>query len=141
MTTLRGALRAALVVAAAVWRPAPAQEPPLPPPRASPDSITPALVALGDSVFHGRVGRGTCFACHGAKGGGGLAPPLTSGRWLHGDGSYQSILRAVREGVPKPKQAPTPMPPMGGANLTPEQVRAVAAYVYTLGQQGGRAGP
>jgi mono/diheme cytochrome c family protein len=132
MTSVRAALRAALVVAAAVWRPALAQEPP--------DSITPALVALGDSVFHGRVGRGTCFACHGAKGAGGLAP-LTSGRWLHSDGSYESIVRVVREGVPKPKQAPTPMPPMGGANLTPEQLRAVAAYVYTLGQQGGRAGP
>jgi mono/diheme cytochrome c family protein len=24
------------------------------------------------------------------------------------------------------------MPPMGGAQLTPEQVRAVAAYVYSL---------
>jgi hypothetical protein len=33
------------------------------------------------------------------------------------------------------------MPPMGGVNLTSEHLRAVAAYVYTLGQQGARAGP
>lgn len=139
MTTMRAALRAALVMAAAAGRPATAQE--TPPPRANPDSITPALVALGDSVFHGRAGRATCFACHGIRGAGGLTPPLTSGKWLHGDGSYASIMRVVREGVLKPTQGPTPMPPMGGTNLTPEQLRAVAAYVYTLGQRGGRAGP
>jgi mono/diheme cytochrome c family protein len=140
MTTLRATLGAALFVAIAAWRPALAQEPPAPP-QTAPDSITPALVALGDSVFHGRVGRATCFACHGAKGVGGLAPPLTSGTWLHSDGSYASIVRVVRDGVLKPSRGPTPMPPMGGVNLTPEQLRAVAAYVYTLGHQGARAGP
>src|SRR3989442_16009348 len=140
MTTLRDTLRAALFVAIAAWRPALTQEPP-PPPQTARDSITPALVALGDSVFHGRVGRATCAACHGARGAGALAPPLTSGTWLHSDGSSPSIVRVVREGVLKPSRGPTPMPPMGGGNLTPEQLRAVAAYVYTLGNRGARAGP
>ncbi len=140
MTALRAAL-AALVVATAAWRPALAQQPTPPAPQPTADSMTPALVALGDSVFHGRVGGATCFACHGAKGAGGLAPPLTSGKWLHSDGSYASIMRVVREGVAKPSLGPTPMPPMGGVNLTPEQLRAVAAYVYRLGQQGARGGP
>jgi hypothetical protein len=39
-------------------------------------------------------------------------------------------------GVPQPKDYRSPMPPMGGAQLTPDQVSAVAAYVWSLG--GGR---
>ena len=35
-------------------------------------------------------------------------------------------------GVPKPKEHPAPMPPKGGAPLTDDQVKAVAAYVYSL---------
>ena len=98
------------------------------------DSITPAMIALGDSVFHGQVGGGTCSVCHGAdaKGTTGLAPDLTGGTWLHGDGSYAFIVGLVEQGVPDPKQFPAPMPPKGGAKLRPEQVRAVAAYVYSL---------
>ncbi len=98
------------------------------------DSITVAMLALGDSVFHGRVAGGTCFACHRADGKGlpGLAPDLTDGRWLHGDGSLAAIERVIRAGVPKPKQSAAPMAPMGGAKLTEPQLRAVAAYVYRL---------
>jgi hypothetical protein len=29
---------------------------------------TPQMVALGDSIFHGRVAGGTCTACHGQGG-------------------------------------------------------------------------
>jgi hypothetical protein len=43
-----------------------------------------------------------------------------------------SALSRVTNGVPNPKQHPGPMPPLGGAQRTPEQVRAVAAYVYSL---------
>ena len=52
---------------------APAPHPP------TSDSITPALVARGDSIFHGRLAGGTCHVCHGedAKGTTGLAPDLT----------------------------------------------------------------
>ena len=97
-------------------------------------SITPAMVARGDSVFHGHAGGGTCFVCHGAnaKGTEGLAPDLTSGKWLNGDGSFHSIMQTVEQGVPKPKQAAAPMPPAGGAPLTPADIRAVAAFVYSL---------
>jgi mono/diheme cytochrome c family protein len=35
--------------------------------------------------------------------------------------------------VPTPKKAPAPMPPMGGASLSPDQVKAAAAYVHSLG--------
>ena len=91
------------------------------------------MIALGDSIFHGQVAGGTCQTCHGpdAKGTQ-LAPNLTDNQWLNGDGSYQFIVNTVTNGVPNPKQHPRPMPPMGGAQLTPAQVRAVAAYVYSL---------
>jgi mono/diheme cytochrome c family protein len=34
------------------------------------------------------------------------------------------------------KQHPSPMPPMGGAQLTEEQVRALAAYIYSISHGG-----
>lgn len=97
-----------------------------------------AEVALGDSIFHGLAAGGTCASCHGPKGAGGpIAPSLADATWLHGDGSPQFIVRIVTAGVPSPKQAPGPMPPMGGASLSPDQVRAVAAYVSSLSVKGG----
>ena len=143
MTTIGTAARIALIevlLLVVVERTAAAQQPR---PGTAKDSVSPALVALGDSVFHGKVGGATCFACHGAdaKGTAGLAPALTGPKWLHADGSYSSILKVVQQGVPKPKQSPAPMPAMGGANLTPMQVRAVAAYVYALSHPRGRTGP
>jgi mono/diheme cytochrome c family protein len=96
--------------------------------------FTPGEIALGDSIFHGKVGGGLCFTCHqpNAKGLPGIAPDLTDDKWLHGDGSYDFIVKTVMNGVPKPKQAVAPMLPKGGANLSDAQVRAVAAYVYSL---------
>jgi mono/diheme cytochrome c family protein len=94
---------------------------------------TPKQIAQGDSIFHGLVAGGTCTACHGqdAKGTA-VAPDLTDQQWLNGDGSYGFIVKTVTTGVPKPKQHPAPMPPKGGAQLTDDQVKAVAAYVYSL---------
>jgi len=100
-------------------------------------AITPEAIALGDSIFHGRAGGGACFVCHGkdARGTPGLAPNLTDGKWLHGDGSYDSILQLIQRGVAQPKEGPAPMPPMGGSQLSAEQLRAVAAYVYSLSRK------
>jgi mono/diheme cytochrome c family protein len=95
--------------------------------------ITPQQIALGDSIFHGQVGGGTCTACHGqdAKGTA-IAPDLTDSKWINGDGSYQFLVNTITNGVPKPKEHPAPMPPKGGAALTDDQVKAVAAYEYSL---------
>ena len=82
----------------------------------------------------GRTGcGGTCTACHGqdAKGTA-VAPDLTDNQWINGDGSYDFIVHTVTTGVPQPKQHPAPMPPKGGAALSDQQVKAVAAYVYSL---------
>jgi mono/diheme cytochrome c family protein len=97
-------------------------------------TITPEMVALGDSVFHGQAAGGICQTCHGpdAKGLAGLAPDLTDTTWINTDGSWEGIATIVQSGVPQPKQHPAPMLPMGGANLTPDQIRAVSAYVYRL---------
>jgi mono/diheme cytochrome c family protein len=106
--------------------------PPPPVPRGTP-GLTPALIALGDSVYHGVVGGGTCAGCHGADAKGTpLAPDLTDSHWLWGDGSLPSIERVIRQGVPEPKEHTGAMPPMGGARLTPAQVHAVASYIYAL---------
>jgi mono/diheme cytochrome c family protein len=92
------------------------------------------LIALGDSIFHGQAGGGTCHVCHGqdAKGSA-VGPNLTDSEWLNNDGTLAGITGTITSGVPKPKTAPAPMPPMGGASLNPDQVKAVATYVHSLG--------
>jgi mono/diheme cytochrome c family protein len=65
-----------------------------------------------------------------------MAPNLTDSEWLNGDGSLAFIEHTVTTGVPQPKSHPAPMPPMGGASLSPDQIKAVAAYVYSLSHKG-----
>jgi len=107
-----------------------------PAPGRPPAGATFAMLAEGDSIFHGRADGGLCFTCHGldAKGGP-LAPVLADSnkKWLTGDGSYAFIQKRVTDGMPTPT-APyeSPMLPKGGANLTADQVKAVAAYVYSI---------
>ena len=101
---------------------------------AAQETTTPEMLVLGESIFKGKAGGGTCITCHqaNAKGIPGLAPDLTDKTWLHGDGSLASIIVTIEKGVPKPKQAVSPMLPKGGTNLTSDQIRAVAAYVLSL---------
>ena len=98
-----------------------------------PEGATREMVALGDRIYHGQVAGAACAGCHGEKGTGSpLGPDLTSKKWLWSDGSYSGITKTITDGVPNPKQYRSPMPPMGGAKLTPEQLSAVAAYVWSL---------
>jgi glucose/arabinose dehydrogenase/mono/diheme cytochrome c family protein len=102
--------------------------------RPVPNGATPEMVAEGDRIYHGLEGGATCTGCHGAKGAGTtLGPDLTDSKWLWSDGSYAAIGKTITSGVPQPKEYRSPMPPMGGAQLTPEQVSALAAYVWSLG--------
>src|SRR5277367_2626697 len=94
---------------------------------------TKEMVALGDRIYHGQVGGATCTGCHGTNAKGTpLGPDLTSSHWLWGDGSYPAIAQTITTGVAQPKQYRSPMPPMGGAQLTSDQVSAVAAYIWGL---------
>lgn len=105
---------------------------------APPAGATVAMVAEGDSIFHGQKAGGLCATCHGADAKGTpLAPSLADTVWLTGDGSYVFIQKRVKEGMPKPT-APyvAPMMPMGGAQLTPDQLKSVSAYVYAISHQG-----
>ncbi|HEY6926989.1 MAG TPA: PQQ-dependent sugar dehydrogenase [Steroidobacteraceae bacterium] len=90
--------------------------------------------SLGQQVFEGKVGGAPCTGCHGSDGKGTpLGPDLTSGKWLWSDGSVAGLQKTITAGVANPKNYRGPMPPMGGAQLAPEQVKAVAAYVWSLG--------
>jgi mono/diheme cytochrome c family protein len=105
----------------------------------TPPGATAAQVALGERVFHGELGGGTCAGCHGSNADGTpLGPDLTGGRWLWGDGSLPTITRIITDGVPNPKEYRSPMPPMGGAQLSPAEVAAVSAYVWALEHRGDR---
>ena len=76
------------------------------------------------------------MACHGPNGGGTqLGPNLTDDQWLHIPGpEVDALVGVITAGVAQPKEHPGPMPPMGGASLTEEQVRAIAGYIASLGQ-------
>jgi glucose/arabinose dehydrogenase/mono/diheme cytochrome c family protein len=98
-----------------------------------PEGSSPDMLALGYRIYQGQVGGATCTGCHGAKATGtGLGPDLTKNKWLWSDGSYAGILKVIKDGVPQPKQFRSPMPPMGGAQLSDTQASAVAAYIWAL---------
>lgn len=98
-----------------------------------PPGATPAMVALGNRIFHGQTASGTCLACHGPNGQGTpLGPDLTRNKWLWSNGSWAGITKTITQGVMQPKQYRSPMPPNGGAPLNSNDSRAVAAYVWAL---------
>ena len=97
-----------------------------------PSGTTAAQVAHGQAVFK----AGSCGACHGPDATGGpLGPPLNTGSPLWTDGGLASITDLITKGVPTPKQYRSPMPPMGGAQLSSDDLSAVAAYVWAVGHQ------
>lgn len=101
----------------------------------TPAAVTPAAIALGDSIFHARG----CRNCHGpdAKGRPN-GPDLTAGHFLQVNGSYDDFVRVITNGVPltavKDTSHKRAMPARGGppAPLTDDQVKAVAAFVWSL---------
>jgi mono/diheme cytochrome c family protein len=96
----------------------------------APAGATPAMIAQGDSIFHS---SGNCYACHGAKAEGAVGPNLTDAEWLHSDGSYDGIVKQITAGVSQAEsKSGIMMPPKGGSSITDDQVKAVAAYVYSL---------
>jgi glucose/arabinose dehydrogenase/mono/diheme cytochrome c family protein len=102
---------------------------------AVPEGATAAMVALGRRIYHGQVGGAACTGCHGDNGEGTpLGPPLAgkNKKWLWSDGSFAGITKTITDGVSQPKEYRSAMPPMGGAQLTPEQVKALGAYVWSM---------
>ncbi len=100
---------------------------------ALPEGATRDEVALGAKIFHGEIAGAACEGCHGSDAKGTpLGPNLTDGKWLWGNGSLAAITKTIKEGVPNPKEYNGVMPPMGGAQLSPAQLKAVASYVWSL---------
>jgi glucose/arabinose dehydrogenase/mono/diheme cytochrome c family protein len=98
-----------------------------------PDGATREMVALGGQIYRGQVGGAACTGCHGGNADGTpLGPPLLGKKWLWNDGSFAGITKTINDGVAQPKEYRSPMPAKGGAQLTDEQVKAVAAYVWSL---------
>lgn len=98
-----------------------------------PEGVTQDMVAAGKQAFETTI----CYTCHGMDGSGtALAPNLRDGEWLNTDGTIEGIEQVIRTGVPTPKVSPAPMPPMGGAQLSEEQIKNLAAYVYAIGHGG-----
>ncbi|MCH7875680.1 MAG: cytochrome c [Gemmatimonadetes bacterium] len=99
-------------------------------PDSLPEGVTAQMIETGAALYGG---AGLCAVCHGANGEGSIGPDLADDEWVHSDGSYDAIVHQILEGVPADKsESGVPMPPKGGATLTDEQVRAVAAYVWSL---------
>lgn len=93
--------------------------------------VTQAQFDQGEALF---AGRGGCQACHGQGGSGGmLGPNLTDDQWLHvAAPDVPALASVIRAGVADPVEYPGPMPAMGGASLTEEQIEALAGYVASL---------
>jgi mono/diheme cytochrome c family protein len=95
-----------------------------------PAGVTQEMVSKGDSIFHK---TGLCYACHGQDAKGLVGPNLTDDVWLHSKGTYDDIVKQVLSGVTKEQsKSGIPMPPRGGSTISDEDVKAVAAYVYSL---------
>jgi mono/diheme cytochrome c family protein len=97
---------------------------------ASGAALSPELIAQGDKIFHG---AGNCYACHGTNAQGSVGPNLTDAEWIHSKGTYEDIVAQVTKGVPKEEsKSGIVMPPKGGSTISDDEVKAVAAYVYSL---------
>ena len=100
-----------------------------------PAGVTTAMIAEGDSLFH----AASCVRCHGADAKGAQnGPSLMGPTFMHVNGTYEDFVRLIMSGVPadsiKDKSHRFPMRPKGGGQtpLTDDQVKSVAAYVYSL---------
>lgn len=121
-TRLAVVFLALLFVATPVWAQA-----------ALPSGVTQVMVDKGNEIFHK---SGLCYACHGSEGKGLVGPNLTDDVWLHSKGSYEEIVAQVLKGVSKEEsKSGIVMPPKGGSAITDEDVKTVAAYVWTLSHQ------
>ena len=77
-------------------------------------------LAAGKKVF-----TSTCFACHGADGGGGVGPNLTDKYWLHG-GDIQSVFKTIKYGWPDKGMK------SWKDDYSPMQIAQIASYVRSL---------
>lgn len=66
-----------------------------------------------------------CAGCHGARGGGGMGPPLLDDAWIYGN-DPASIFQTIAQG------RPNGMPAFGG-NIPDEDIWSLELFIRTLG--------
>ena len=97
-----------------------------------PEGVTESMVSAGETLYRS---VGLCFACHGPTGAGvpGAGVNLADDEWLHSDGSFGALVELILSGVgPDQTESGVIMLPRGGSQITDEQARAIAGYVWTL---------
>jgi len=81
-------------------------------------------ITAGRKVFQG---KGSCFACHGAKlEGTAIAPTLRGHKWRNGDGSLEMIQRVIHDGVRNTAMVSRP------GNISAAELLQVATYVWAV---------
>jgi mono/diheme cytochrome c family protein len=100
-------------------------------PEQRPAGVTDSAIAWGRALFHGSA---NCAGCHGDGGRGtDRGPNLTGALWLHGPGTYASLVEQVKHGVPASRSyTGEPMPMRGMVPMPDDAVNAVAAYVWSI---------
>lgn len=68
-----------------------------------------------------------CEYCHGLQGQGTRrAPDLTDKKWIHGDGSFNSMVSIIKEGVPNTMML------NWNSRLREDDIKLIAAYVRAM---------
>ena len=102
-----------------------------------PSGMTVAMLRQGDSLFRG---KGGCVTCHGQEASGmpNMGSGLTSGL-LFIPAEWEAIDSLIQAGMPEPLTRTTINMPARGANsdLTPEESRLIAAYVWAFSRTKG----
>jgi mono/diheme cytochrome c family protein len=104
---------------------------------ALPQGVTLAMIRQGDDLYRGKA---ACNTCHGPDGGGmpAAGSGITAGLNFV---PYEMapIDSVIKVGIPEPTtRTPVAMPPRGAAsNLTDQETRLVAAYVWAISQVRG----
>jgi mono/diheme cytochrome c family protein len=106
-----------------------------------PLGMTIDMLVEGDRLFHG---RGGCFACHGTEAQGlpAAGDALTT-TLFYAQYEWKSIDSLITAGLPDPlTRSPIAMPARGArGDLTPDETRRLAAYVWAISQVKGEPWP
>ncbi len=116
-----------------------AQSPTLP---ALPDGMTLDRIRDGDRLFHG---KGGCVNCHGSEAQGLAArgKTLTAGLAFIPLGDWNALDSLINVGMPDAQtRSPIAMPARGQhSDLTAEETRTIAAYIWAISQTRGEPWP
>jgi mono/diheme cytochrome c family protein len=108
---------------------------------ALPQGVTLDMIRRGDDLYRGKA---ACNSCHGPDGGGmpAAGSGITAGLNFV-PSQIAAIDSVIKVGIPEPTtRTPIAMPPRGAAsNLTDQETRLVAAYVWAISQVRGEPWP